>query len=660
MGKRIPWIHKIRRNMKILVFGGSGTLGKELQKINPSLICPSHDEVDITDDMVVEACIKREKPDVVVNAAAVIDNRILEKFPEVAIRTNIIGAANIAKACIENNIRLVYISTDYVYKGDRGNYLETDELLPFNFYAWTKIGGEASTIGVKNHLIIRVSFGKSIFSYPVSFVDKWSSKDYVDVIAPMIYDAIISPLTGVVNLGTERKTIFSHAKERNDQVKPVKLAETSFFTPYDTSLNTQRWMDYTSEKSICVPNTSCRACGSGKLTKYLDLGPMPLSNNLENTSLNAKLAERFPLQILICEDCALSQLSVIVDPGKMFSNYVYRSSVNKPYVEHCRKMAKTLKEKYSLDESCFHIDIAGNDGTLLKEFKEEIGLKVLNVDPASNLAAIAESQGIPTIADFWSADVSTEILEKYGKADLITATNVFAHVDNIFDFLFDIKLTLKDKGVAVIECPYIIENMKVLAYNQTYFEHLSYISLSPIEKLCKLLSLEIIDAEKQDIHGGSIRITVANERKYIPFKNVAYLLNQEEIEGWTSSKKYQNWAQEVYNNIHSVTEAILKLKKEGASIVGIAASAKGNTLLNCMGLSTDIVDVIIDETSEKIGKFSPGTGIPIVHKRYFQKNSPDYCIILAENFAEPLMKKAREAGFKGKFIISLPKFKIIE
>lgn len=647
--------------MKILLTGGSGTLGKELLNLNPSIIAPSHSELDVTIQKDVFEYIDRINPDIVIHAAAVIDNRILEKEPQKAINVNIVGTANIAMSCIKNNIRFVYLSTDYVYKGDRGNYLETDELLPFNFYAWTKLGGEAATKGVKNHLIIRVSFGKSKFSYPVSFVDKWSSKDYVDVIAPMIYDAILSPLTGVLNLGTERKTLFAHAKERNTDVKPVKLAETSFFTPYDTSLNMQRWMDYTSEKSICKPITRCRACGSDHLTKYLDLGPMPLSNNLENSSLSAKLSERFPLQILICEDCALSQLSVVVDPEKMFSNYVYRSSVNKPYIDHCRQMAKTLKEKYSLDNNSFHIDIAGNDGTLLKEFKEEISLKVLNVDPASNLAAIAEAQGIPTIADFWSEEIAEEIQIKYGKADLITATNVFAHVDDIFDFLLNIKYTLKNKGVAVIECPYIIENMKVLAYNQTYFEHLSYISLSPINKLCKLLDLQIVDAEKQDIHGGSIRITIANKYSdIIPSDSVFKLLYLEETEGWTSPKKYQNWAQEVYNNIHSVTEAILKLKKEGASIVGIAASAKGNTLLNCMGLSTDIVDVIIDETSEKIGKFSPGTGIPIVHKRYFQKNFPDYCIILAENFAEPLMKKAREAGFKGKFIISLPNFKIIE
>ena len=647
--------------MKILVFGGNGTLGSQLKQIDGNLICPTHDMVDISDDMAVESCIKREKPDIVVNAAAVIDNRILEKFPEIAITTNIIGSANVAKACIEHKIRYVYISTDYIYKGDRGNYKEEDEILPFNFYAWTKLGGEASAKGVKNHLIIRVSFGKSQFSYPVSFVDKWSSKDYVDVIAPMIYEAIISPLTGVLNLGTERKTLFEHAIERNKKVAPVKLSETSFFTPYDTSLNLQRWMNYTSDKPVCTIHQKCRACGSDNLTKYLDLGPMPLSNNLENTSLSAKLSERFPLQVLFCNTCSLSQLSVVVDPKVMFSNYVYRSSVNKPYVDHCRKMAKKLAEYYSLSKNSFHIDIAGNDGTLLKEFKEEIGLKVLNIDPASNLAAIAESQGIPTIADFWCDRVVDEVIDKHGKADLITATNVFAHVNDIRDFLINVGLVLKKDGILVIECPYIINHLEGLEYNQTYFEHLSYMSVTPLVILCDQVDLKIIDATKQDIHGGTIRIIIAkkiSDLRILP--HVQNILEEEENKGYNTIEKYKNWAKLVEQNIEEGMDKILEIKRKGAKIAGIAASAKGNTLLNSMQLSTDIIDAIVDETSEKIGKFSPGTGIPIVHKRYFEKESPDYCVILAENFKEPLIKKAREAGFKGKFILFLPKFEIIE
>lgn len=645
----------------IVCFGGNGLLGKELQKQNGKMFCPPSLTVNIEDYQEVKEFIDIYKPDIVINAAAVLDNRILEKYPDKAITTNIIGAANVARVCIKKNIRLVYISTDYVYwDGSHGNYKETDPLGPFNFYSWTKLGGECSAKGVKNHLIIRVSFGKSEFPYPVAFVDKWSSKDYVDKIAPMIYEAAISPLTGALNLGTERKTLFTYARERNNNVEPIKLSESSFFTPYDTSLNLQKWIDYNSDKSVCVPHTKCRACRSDKLVKYLDLGMMPLSNNLETTSLAAKNAPRYPLQVLFCKNCALSQLSVVVDPEKLFSNYVYRSSVNKPYVEHCRQMAKKLKEEYKLDKDSFHIDIAGNDGSLLKEFKEEIGLKVLNVDPASNLAAISEAQGIPTIADFWGYDIVEEIAKKYSSANLITATNVFAHVNDIMEFLITASNVLTKDGILVIECPYIMDYIEKMEFNQTYFEHLSYMSLSPIWQLCDKLRMKVIDVEKYNIHGGTMRVTITKEEsKYVPKDSVHNWLNEEKKKGYTSIKLYSDWKQKVEENLDKTTEKILEFKKEGKKIAAIGGSAKGNTLLNALGFNTDVIDAIIDETSEKIGKFSPGTGVPIVHKRYFTKNKPDYVLILAENFKNELIKKAREAGYEGQFIVSIPKFEII-
>lgn len=643
--------------MKIVLFGASGTLGKEMQKMG-DMICPSSQVVNIENRSAVEAFVRMHNPDIVINASAIIDNRILEKIPDRAISTNIIGAANVANVCINANLRYVYISTDYIYKGDKGNYKEDDEIQPFNFYAWTKLGGECSAMGVKNHLIIRTSFGSNDFPYSVAFVDKWSSKDYIDKIAPLIYEAAISPLTGILNIGTERKTLYNYAKERNENVRPIKLSETSFFTPYDTSLNLQKWMDYKSEKSICNAHTKCRACGSKELLKYLDLGLMPICNNLEMTSLDAKLADRYPLQVMLCEDCGLSQLSVVIDPVTMFANYVYRSSVNRPYVEHCRRMAKDLV-KFGLNKDSFHIDIAGNDGTLLKEFKEEIGLKVLNVDPASNLAAISESLGIPTIADFWGFDVGKEIVEKYGHADLITATNVFAHVDDISEFMFTAYNVLSPDGVLVIECPYIVDYLEKMEYNQTYFEHLSYMSVTPIDHLCDRLDMKIIEVEKQDIHGGTIRVSISkNCAVWDKDCSVDNFLDMENNR--LSKEMYMEWSEKVKENVSEVGDGILKLKKAGKSIVGIGASAKGNTLLNSLGFTTDIIDAIIDETSEKIGKYSPGTGIPIVHKRYFAKNSPDYVIILAENFKEPLMKKAMDAGFEGKFILSIPKFEILD
>lgn len=638
----------------ILTTGGSGSLGRELLKLNPEIIHPTHEEMDVVDYARCLEVIKKHNPSVVIHAAAITDNRFVEKNPSISIDTNIIGTANISKVCLELNIRLVFISTDYVYEGSHGNCKETDPFMPFNKYSWLKLGGEASVLMVQNHLIIRTSFGAD-FPYSVAFVDKWSSKDYVDRIAPLIYEAAISPLTGVLNIGTERKTLYDHAKERNPNVKPIKLSETSFFTPYDTSLNLQKWTDYKSEKSICNAHTKCRACGSQKLVKYLDLGLMPLSNNLEMTSKAAKAAPRYPLQVMLCEDCGLSQLSVVIDPVTMFSNYVYRSSVNKPYVEHCRLMAKSL---FWLDENSFHIDIAGNDGTLLKEFKDEIGLKVLNVDPASNLAAIAEARGIPTIADFWSHEVGKEIVEKYGHADLITATNVFAHVDNIEEFLLTAKYVLTKDGILVIECPYIIDYLEKMEYNQTYFEHLSYMSVTPIYRLCKRLGMKIVSVEKHDIHGGTIRVGISMENsKLIEISSTNGFLDMERER--LPKIAYLEWSEKVKENISEVGEKILRLKKEGKSIVGIGASAKGNTLLNSLGFTTDIIDAIVDETSEKIGKFSPGTGIPIVHKRYFAKNKPDYVLILAENFKDALMKKARDAGFEGEFILAIPKFEIL-
>lgn len=649
--------------MKILLLGSSGLLGSHLKLIDSEMICPSSTTADINDTYNIAEYIANVKPDIVINAAAIIDNRVIEKTPERAIKTNILGAANVAMACIENNIRLIYISTDYVYRGDSGNYKETDSIYPFNFYAWTKLGGECSAKGVLNHLIIRTSFGSDSFAYKQAFIDKWASKDYIDIIAPMIYEAAISPLTGIINIGTERKTLYDYASRRNEDVIPVKLSETNFFTPYDTSLNLQKWMDYKAESPAARPHKNCRVCGSENLTKYLDLGLMPLANNLEYTSLRAKEKERFPLQVMFCENCGLSQLSVVIDPEKMFSNYVYRSSVNGGYVKHCRKMAIDLHDKFFKNfpakDELYHIDIAGNDGTLLKEFHEAyayIDHKPLNVDPAENLAAIAEAQGIPTIADFWSIDVAAKV----ERADLITATNVFAHVDDMLEFLMGARLALKPEGILVIECPYLIDFIEHFEFDTVYFEHLSYVSVTPIYLICNGLNMKLISVEKQAIHGGTIRLTIAHkESGHERDVSVPGFLEEERYFGFNKVDRYLKWSKEVNKVISNFGQNLLTLKKEGYSIGGFAASAKGNTLLNSAGINTDIVDYIVDQTPEKIGKYSPGTGIPIVHIQTLTKKPVDYLVILSWNFALELMDKAKENGFKGKFIIPIPEWTVI-
>ncbi len=657
--------------MKIVLLGGHGTLGKELKKLNPDIICPTHSEVHIENEKEVSNFIKQHNPEIVINSAAILDNRVLETEPIKAICTNIIGAANVANACIEANIRLIYISTDYLYKGDRGNYLETDEILPFNFYAWSKLGGECSTRGVKNHLIIRTSFGKSDFSYNQAFTDKWSSKDYVDRIAPLVYEASLSPITGVLNIGTERKTLFAYAKERNAHVKPVRLADTNFFTPYDTSLNLQKWINYKSEKSIAKSHVNCRVCGSNNLVKYLDLGLMPLANNLEITSLRAKDKQRFPLQLMFCEDCGLSQLSVVIDPVEMFKYYTYESSVNAGYVQHCFDMARSLQAKYLKHETdyFFHIDIAGNDGTLLKQalkvhknvYEEHGKYRVLNVDPATNLTAVAEQNGIESVADFWSLKLSERIEQSHGKADLITATNVFAHVDDVKGFIEAAKHSLKPDGVLVLEFPYLVDFIEGVEFDTIYFEHLSYFSVLPLNRLCHLTGMKITNVEKQKIHGGTIRVTISNQNSIHKVEDAVFtfVINENE-QGFNSIKRYNQWSESVRSVINSFSKNIVELKKQGHKIAAFAASAKGNTLLNSAGVNTDLIDYIADETPSKISKFSPGTGIQIVNKQELLKEPPDYLVILSWNFKEEIIAKVRKLGFKGKFIIPIPKFEIID
>jgi ubiquinone/menaquinone biosynthesis C-methylase UbiE len=549
---------------------------------------------------------------------------------------------------------LVYISTDYIYKGDRGNYKETDEILPFNIYAWTKLGGECAVKGVKNHLIIRTSFGRS-FSYRQAFVDKWTNKDYVERIAPMIYDAAVSPMTGVLNLGTKRKTLYDHAAEKNPEVKGIRLEESHFNTPVDTSMNLQKWIDYKNDEFIAKPHTGCRVCGSDNMSKYLDLGNMPLPNDLKFTAKDAINQERFPLQVMFCHQCGLSQLSVVVNPKRMFEFYTYMSGMSQGYINHCRKMAVELKEQFGLTKDSSMIDIAGNDGTLLKEFKNEIGLNVLNVDPASNLTAIAEANGIPSITDFWCDKVA----ERLDKVDIITATNVFAHVDNIDGFLRACKKVIKPDGIIVLEFPYLVDLVDNMEWDTIYHEHLTFFALNPLYHLCNFLGLVIIDTSKHDIHGGTVRVCIAMDGcTHSISPTVRTVILRETVIRMFKIDTYKEWSAKVGQMIRNFTENILKLKKDGCKIAGFAASAKGNTLLNASLMTGDIIDYLVDQTPTKIGKYSPGTGIPIVGMDKLVKDPPDYLIILSWNFKEEIMEKCRKT-YTGKFIVPIPEFCII-
>jgi len=400
---------------------------------------------------------------------------------------------------------------------------------------------------------------------------------------------------------------------------------------------------------ISEKHTACRVCGHGELKPYLDLGRIPLANNLFNTQEEAINAPRLPLVVAWCENCGLSQLTEVVSGWQLFSHYTYRSSVNQGYIEHCRNMAMDLKHDYGLDKNTYHIDIAGNDGTLLETFEKELNHRVLNVDPAENLCEIANNKGIFSIPEFWGLNVAKRLK---GKADLITATNVFAHLDNVTEFLEACKIALKPDGVIVIENPYWMETMEGNQFDQVYFEHMSYWSIRPMMALCEKVNLHLVNLSYQDIHGGTMRYEIRKQ------KGNKEITEDYEVNFWNELSDYQTWAGNIYQLKDEISQKLTTIAK-GKKVCAFAASAKGNTLLNFYGIGTDLIEFICDETPEKIGKYSPGTGIPIVGLQSIIDYQPDYVLILSWNFKSEIINKLRPLIPNAKYIVPIPKWEVI-
>lgn len=408
-------------------------------------------------------------------------------------------------------------------------------------------------------------------------------------------------------------------------------------------------------------HTECRVCGSDRLTPYLDLGLLPLSNNLASSPTDPIHDQRYPLRVLLCEGCGLSQLSIVIPPDVLFGHYVYRSAIAAGYRTHCREMAIELRERYKLGFETFHIDIAGNDGTLLREFKAVVGnTRALNVDPAQNLVpfgvsgvAGCDADGIQYFTEFWGLRAAKHLRSTYWPlADLITATNVFAHVDDVHEFLEAVRMTLKPTGVLVMEFPYLVDFIEGGEFDTIYFEHLSYMSIYPLTLLCQRIGLTVMSVSRQQIHGGSVRVTIGYGKQD---STVAEFVKVER-DRYANITRYYEFAETVGVTIHEFREGLRGLK----NVAGFAASAKGNTLLNCAGIGPEMMRYIVDETPEKIAKYSPGVKIPIVSLEVLRHDPPDYLVILSWNFSSEIVDKCRKFGYRGKFVIPIPEFKIID
>jgi len=399
----------------------------------------------------------------------------------------------------------------------------------------------------------------------------------------------------------------------------------------------------------------CRACGApaAELTKYFDFGDMPLANNLELTKAAAINAERFPMSLYYCPACSLSQIGVVIDPAKLFSHYVYRSSMSQTYKDHCRRMAETLRARFGFTDKSFCIDIAGNDGTLLFEFRQVFGyVPCVNFDPARNLCNLSADIGVPARSEFWGADTARKFVEterainRHPEADIITATNVFAHVDDVQDFIAGVKIALKTKGVFVVEFPHVVDFLNRAEFDTVYFEHLSYFGLTSFVHTLKASGLIVFDCEKFDIHGGTLRLYVCHAGDYgVSTRVLAMRIEEERVR---ENEIYTEFSRKAKAKIEVVKNKIRNATKENKTVAAFAASAKGNTFLNCLGSVAHDIAYIVDETPEKIGKYSPGVGLEIVGPEILFTSPPDLIILLAWNFREEIVAKLKRFGYTGE------------
>jgi len=407
--------------------------------------------------------------------------------------------------------------------------------------------------------------------------------------------------------------------------------------------------------------TACRVCKATKFQKILTLGPTPLANAfLTEDQIN--LPENFyPLDVYFCLKCSFIQLGHVVNPKILFDNYVYASSTSPVFVNHFKTFAASASEKYLSNKKELIIDIGSNDGILLEPFKA-LGFKVLGIEPAATVASLARKKKIPTIEKYFSRALAKAIVKEHGKAKIVTATNVFAHIDDLDEVIDGLKTILDDDGMFVIEAPYLIDFLENRYFDLVYHEHLSYWSIDALKKLFKRHNMEVFDVEKVPVHGGSIRVYVKKKQGVYPInKSVGEFLDKEKKANIFSLETYQEFAKKIQENKITLLTLLGKLKLQGKTIAAYGAPAKGNTLLNYFSIGTDVLDFVVDDSPLKQGLFTPGKHIPVVSSKVLYKEQPDYLFILAWNFAEPIMKnnsKYKDKG--GTFIIPVPKPKIVK
>jgi SAM-dependent methyltransferase len=405
-----------------------------------------------------------------------------------------------------------------------------------------------------------------------------------------------------------------------------------------------------------VPN--CRFCRAPLAVMFLDLGAMPLANSYVSES-EAGQERRFPLQVRVCSSCLLVQANDSVPPTEIFSDYVYFSSYVRSWVEHAERYAQAMIPRCGLGSKSLVIEVASNDGYLLRHFRDR-GIPVLGVEPAVNVAAAAIADGIPTEVTFFGMEAARRFAAEGKRADLMVANNVLAHVPDIRDFVEGFAILLKPEGVATFEFPHVLNLIQGVQFDTIYHEHFSYLSLLAVERVFEAAGLRAIDVEEIPTHGGSLRLYAARrDSSHRPATSLDRLRAKESAAGLDRIEGYRGFADRVAAVKQGFLAFLAGAKAARKTVAAYGAAAKGNTFLNFCGAGHSDIVCVFDRSTAKQGRLLPGSHIPVVAPERLAEVKPDYLLILPWNLAAEIQKDhAILSSWGGKFVVAVPALRI--
>jgi hypothetical protein len=406
--------------------------------------------------------------------------------------------------------------------------------------------------------------------------------------------------------------------------------------------------------------TDCRCCGSRELRRFLSLGPTPPANAFLRTPDEFAAEQSFPLDVYLCEGCSLVQLTDVIDPEVLFRNYIYVTGTSDTIAAHNREYARGVSELLELESGDLVVEIASNDGSLLKCF-QPYGVRTVGVEPAVNLAKRAGAAGVETVNAFFNSETSATVRASYGPARAVIGNNVLAHVDDPRDFLSGCAGLIDDRGLVIIEAPYVRDLLDRLEYDTIYHEHLCYFSVTTLAALAERAGLSVVRVDRTPVHGGSLRMYAAKRSarpEHAPA--VMAMAEEERALGLSSLEVYRRMAARVEANRDALTGLLEGLRESGSTIAGYGAPAKGNTLLNYCRIGTELVPYTVDKNPMKVRLYTPGMHIPVLPAETLVERRPDYVLLLAWNFAEEIIAQQQEyRRLGGRFIIPIPEPRVV-